>query len=199
MAYCARCGAPAREGARLCPDCAAEMRRARQQSESRQPVRPQPRRNNYDYDTPRPRRYEEGIPRRRSYEDEGYERRSNPPVVRDRGFSEEDIQQNKAMAILAYFGLLVLIPLFAAKQSRYARFHTNQGLALCIAAIIYSVVYGILSSVVLAISWRLYFVLTIFSIVGVFFFVLMIIGIVNAAGGKAKPLPLVGKMRILKY
>lgn len=103
------------------------------------------------------------------------------------------------MAVLAYFGILVLIPLFAAKQSRYARYHTNQGLALCIAAIIYSVVYGILSSVLLAISWRLYFVLTILGVVSIFFFVLMIIGIVNAAGGKTKPLPLVGKMRILKY
>lgn len=103
------------------------------------------------------------------------------------------------MAVLAYFGILVLIPLFAAKHSRYARYHTNQGLALCIAAIIYSVVYGILSSVLLAISWRLYFVLTILGVVSIFFFVLMIIGIVNAAGGKIKPLPLVGKMRILKY
>ena len=103
------------------------------------------------------------------------------------------------MAVLAYFGLLVLIPLFAAKNSRFARFHTNQGLVLCIAAVIYSVIYSILSSILLAISWRLYFILTIVSVVGLFFFVLMIIGIVNAAGGKAKALPVIGKIRILKW
>ena len=138
-------------------------------------------------------------PRPRRYNDEPNGNYRPAPARRDVGFTQEDIQQNKAMAVLAYFGILVLIPLFAAKHSRYARYHTNQGLALCIAAIIYSVVYGILSSVLLAISWRLYFVLTILGVVSIFFFVLMIIGIVNAAGGKTKPLPLVGKMRILKY
>ena len=194
MNYCERCGAPAREGARLCPDCAAEMRRRRQQNENRQPVRQRayddrPRQRDFEYDAPRPRRYND--------EPNGNYRPA--PARRDVGFTQEDIQQNKAMAVLAYFGILVLIPLFAAKHSRYARYHTNQGLALCIAAIIYSVVYGILSSVLLAISWRLYFVLTILGVVSIFFFVLMIIGIVNAAGGKTKPLPLVGKMRILKY
>lgn len=39
----------------------------------------------------------------------------------------QDVQANKVMAILAYFGLLVFVPLFAAKESRFARFHTNQG------------------------------------------------------------------------
>ena len=32
------------------------------------------------------------------------------------------------MAILAYFGILVLIPILAAKDSKFARFHANQGL-----------------------------------------------------------------------
>ena len=40
-----------------------------------------------------------------------------------------DVQSNKVMAILAYFGILFLIPLLAAKESAYARYHTNQGLA----------------------------------------------------------------------
>ena len=38
-----------------------------------------------------------------------------------------DVQSNKVMAILAYFGILFLIPLLAAKESAYARYHTNQG------------------------------------------------------------------------
>ena len=32
-----------------------------------------------------------------------------------------DVQSNKVMAILAYFGILFLIPLLAAKESAYAR------------------------------------------------------------------------------
>ena len=31
----------------------------------------------------------------------------------------QDVQANKVMAILAYFGLFVLIPLFAAKESPF--------------------------------------------------------------------------------
>ena len=47
-------------------------------------------------------------------------------------FEQEDIQNNKTMAILAYIGILVLIPIFAAKESKFARFHANQGLVLLI-------------------------------------------------------------------
>ena len=98
----------------------------------------------------------------------------------------------------AYFGPLVLIPIFAAKQSKFARFHANQGLVLLLASIVYSIAYGILSSIILAISWRLYFITSILSLVSIVFFVLCIIGIINAANGRAKELPVIGKFRLLK-
>ena len=41
---------------------------------------------------------------------------------------DADVQNNKVMAVLAYIGLLVLIPIFAAKDSKFARFHSGQGL-----------------------------------------------------------------------
>ena len=109
-----------------------------------------------------------------------------------------DIQNNKAMAILAYFGPLVLIPLLAAKGSRFARYHTNQGLVLLIGWIAYSIVYGILRSIILAISWRLYFLVSIIGLVGLVFLVLAVIGIINAANGRAKELPVIGKIKLLK-
>lgn len=104
------------------------------------------------------------------------------------------------MAILAYFGLLCLIPLFAAKESRFARFHTNQGLVLLIVGAVYSIAYEALmwvfSRLVLLklIYWLLRFVLAIPTLAIV---VLAVIGIVNAAGGRAKELPIIGKYRIL--
>ncbi|MDD3920128.1 MAG: DUF4870 domain-containing protein, partial [Eubacteriales bacterium] len=113
-------------------------------------------------------------------------------------YDQADVQQNKAMAILAYFGPLVLIPLFAAKDSRFARFHANQGLVLCIAEIAYGIIYSIISAILMAISWRLAFILTILSLVYILFTVLAILGIINAANGKAKELPLIGKIRIIK-
>ena len=47
-------------------------------------------------------------------------------------YDPQDIEENKFMAILAYFGILVIIPILAAKDSKFARFHSNQGLILCI-------------------------------------------------------------------
>lgn len=106
-------------------------------------------------------------------------------------FDQSDIQQNKVMAVLAYFGLLFLVPLLAAKESKYAKFHTNQGLVLWIAGLIAGVVSSILAviPVVGAILGAL---------ISLVMFALMIIGIVNAATGKAKELPVIGKIKLLK-
>ena len=109
-------------------------------------------------------------------------------------FDQNDIQQNKAMAILAYLSWLVIIPIFAAKESKFARFHANQGLVLAIAEIICWVVLGILGNLPF-IGWIFSIVDGLFSLVCLIF---AVIGIVNAANGKAKELPVVGKFRILK-
>lgn len=114
------------------------------------------------------------------------------------GFDPQDVQQNKVMAILAYFGILVLVPIFAAKESRFARFHANQGLVLLICEAAYGVVYGIVRSILLAISYHLSFVVAILGLVYIAFFVFWLLGVINAAGGKAKKLPVIGDFQILK-
>ena len=113
-------------------------------------------------------------------------------------YDPQDIDKNKVMAILAYFGILVFIPIFAAKDSKFARFHSNQGLILLIAAFLYYIAYTILCTVILAISWRLLWLTSIIGIIGLVFFVWFIIGIVNAAQGKAKELPFIGHFKLLK-
>lgn len=113
-------------------------------------------------------------------------------------FSQQDINSNKVMAILAYLGILVLVPIFAAKDSKFARFHANQGLVLFLAEIAFYIVLTIVSAIILAISWKLYFIITILSLVWIVFLVLAIIGIINAANGKAKELPVIGKFKLLK-
>lgn len=116
-------------------------------------------------------------------------------------FNTEDVNGNKVFGILAYIGILFLVPLFAAKDSQYARFHTNQGLVLFIAEVILNIaakiVIGIFSVASLGllavpISIVLNLVLWAFS-VG-----FMILGIVNACSGEAKVLPVIGKITILR-
>jgi len=109
-------------------------------------------------------------------------------------FDENDIQQNKTMSIFAYLSWLVLIPLLAAKESKFARFHCNQGIILAIVEIIAWVVLSILS-IIPYVGW----IFVIFNVLlSVACLVLAILGIINAVNGKAKELPVVGKIRILK-
>ncbi len=111
-------------------------------------------------------------------------------------FDNQDIQNNKIMAILSYFGILVLVPILAAKESKFARFHANQGLILCICSIAVWLVISIITSVL---TWRLYWLISIISLVAwVGILILAIIGIINAANGKAKELPVIGHFKLLK-
>lgn len=95
-----------------------------------------------------------------------------------------DAGNNKLMGVLAYLGVLVLIPLIAAKGSKFARFHVNQGLILLIC--------GVVSWFVGSISTTLAWVLN------TAIFVLAILGIVNVVKGETKELPLIGKFRIIQ-
>ncbi len=113
-------------------------------------------------------------------------------------YTAEDIEQNKVMALLAYLGLLFLVPLFAAPNSKYARYHTNQGLVLCLAAVAFGIVHVILTFLLLMISWRLSFLSTIIGLLWIAFPVWCVIGIINALNGKAKELPIIGRIKILK-
>ena len=101
--------------------------------------------------------------------------------------------------MLSYLGILVLVPIFAAKDSAYARFHANQGLLLIIAAVAWSVAVNIVTGILRAIwSWLGNLVGGLLGIASIVFLAAVVVGIINAVGGKAKELPFIGKYRILK-
>ena len=114
-------------------------------------------------------------------------------------FDQNDIESNKIMAVLAYIGILFLIPLLVAKDSKFAKFHTNQGIVLFIADIAIGVVITIVAIILAFIPVVGPIITAIVSgVLGLAIFALMILGIINAATGKAKELPLIGKIKILK-
>ena len=104
-------------------------------------------------------------------------------------------QQKKGMAVLSYFGFLVLIPLFTARDDDFSRYHINQGMILFIIDIVVSVLNNTLAKMggVLGTS-----VSIADAIIALMAFVFAIIGIVHAAKGEKKPLPLIGKINIIK-
>ena len=103
------------------------------------------------------------------------------------GPNPADVEKNKVFAILAYLGILFIVPLLAAKESPFAMYHANQGLVLFLVAIALGIVtmIPVLGWIVGAVGWIAHIVF-------------MIMGIINAANGQMKPLPLIGGISILK-
>lgn len=102
----------------------------------------------------------------------------------------DDASKNKLMGILSYIGILFLVPLLAAKDSEFARFHANQGLL--------NFILAAALSTLLSISTAISDVFSILGILEIAPFVFMIMGIVNAAKGEMKELPIIGTIRLIK-
>lgn len=56
---------------------------------------------------------------------------------------KNDVRKNKSMAVLSYIGILCLIPLLTAKESKFAQFHAKQGLVLLVIWVITFVIWPI--------------------------------------------------------
>jgi uncharacterized membrane protein len=115
-------------------------------------------------------------------------------------FDPTDVEKNKVLAIVGYiFPILFFIPLVTeAKDSIYAKFHANQQLILLI--------FGFAGGIGLTIiSFILAFIPVLGPLVGMFLLpvfwlsclALAIIGIINAANGGRKKLPVLGGIATL--
>ena len=133
------------------------------------------------------------------------------------GPDNKEVESGKGMSILSYFGILALIPYFAEKNNKFVRFHAIQGMNLLLVLVAYAILYGIINAIVTAIAFgncvttvygyyggcasgagAVMITNLILGAVGIGFGIIAIIGIINAASGKAKELPVVGKIKIIK-
>ena len=173
MAFCAKCGAQLADGSFFCAVCGAPLQQPQQAP-------------NQQY---------------QQYQQAPYQQYQQAPNQRSSGnifdtpdhtaqMHPNDIAQNKVMGIFAYLGLLVLITIFAAPQSKFARFHANQGLILDIAAVALSILAGVLTRLVPVLG-------ILFLLLDLPVIAMQVLGIINAAKGKAKELPLIGNIKIL--
>jgi len=102
-----------------------------------------------------------------------------------------DRSQEKALGIVGYIlPILFFLPLITdARHSEFARFHANQQLNLLLFWVIGEVVSWVLVFVLIG-----YLLMPIVFIMGVVF---MILGIINVANEKQKPLPLIGGFSLI--
>lgn len=97
------------------------------------------------------------------------------------------VGNDKIFAVLAYLGILWVVPLVAAKDSDFAMYHANQGFVL------------FLLSIAIPFISFLPFIGGIASFaVFVFYLVLFITGILNAANGRMEPMPVIGGIKLLE-
>ena len=91
---------------------------------------------------------------------------------------------NTLMAVLAYLGILIIIPfLTEAHKDPFVKFHLKQGLGLIILEVISWFVW-----IVPMIGWVIGWLLWLFVLI------MIIMGIINAASGKMKELPIIGEI-----
>jgi uncharacterized Tic20 family protein len=193
---CPKCGATIEDGATSCPYC-GEVFNAPQAAPQGDP-------NPIQGERPQPR----------------VEYTGNDHTAE---FTEADRANNHVLGLVCYMGLYLLIPVLTVKNSKFIKFHANQGIGILLGYIaiqvinfVISLIFNVLAAVVggggvisgsdtaaavgigifgiLGLLWGL-----LYSALFLFLFVLQIIGMVTAAQGKAKSLPLVKRCRFIKY
>jgi uncharacterized membrane protein len=126
-------------------------------------------------------------------------------VVNTQQDEMDDISRNKLMAVLCYLGVLIVIPYFQARNSRYVQFHLKQGVNLLIFDLICGFITGFINSFI-EIGDELDYLNNMFlliisvplAIIGLIIFIITISGIINAVSGKMKKLPIIGNFEIIK-
>ena len=173
MAFCPSCGSKLDDGTKFCPSCGAA------QAENTNAYT-----NTYGNNTNN--QTAQGI----------------NIVDSTSSYDKNDIEKNKVLCAVAYISILFFLPLVACPESRFGKFHANQALILLIA----STILGAAGSIVGQVWWMLPFIPEIIkslggSVLSFAFSALpvagMIFGIVNAAQGKAKELPVIGKFNLV--
>lgn len=106
-------------------------------------------------------------------------------------FDPQDIKENGALSAACYVSILFFLPLILRPDSKFARFHANQGLLL----LIVSVVLGIAQKVTGLIPIVNVLVSAAFALIEFGFF---LYGFINTLNGKAKELPFIGSITLLK-
>ena len=94
------------------------------------------------------------------------------------------IENEKLIAALAYF--IFFLPLFAARESKFAIYHANQAFNLFLLGM------GLLIINIIPILGQ---IISFFG--GFFTLVLLVIGMINAFNGKEEELPVIGKYKIV--
>jgi len=187
MSYCSKCGSYIPDSALKCPACgklkidAAESAQQAEQASRHY-------HGTGEHAARQAQSYRYGYTQS-EYKTTGESRPSQDPYAKyqtEVSADQADIDDNKVLSALGYFGPMVILPLILKPNSPFVRFHANQSIALLL--------FSILCSVCSAIP---FFGWMISAFGGVFTLVNVFRGFGSAMSGKMKKLPIVGDIKIL--
>ena len=113
---------------------------------------------------------------------------------------QEDLKGKKFTACLSYLFWFAVIPMIYSTESKFIKYHANQGFVLATVETIFLVITVIVSKILWSVS-RATSLLVETTMLMVFvgvFGVLSLIGIFNVIRGKEKPIPTFGHIKLLK-
>jgi uncharacterized membrane protein len=90
-------------------------------------------------------------------------------------------EKKTLMAVLAYIGILIIIPYLTSKEDPFVKFHIKQGLVLVVIELI-----------IYVLGMMMWVLMPILGVINIAVVILSIIGIINVVQGNEKELPLVG-------
>lgn len=115
-----------------------------------------------------------------------------PPVQNEPTKERNEINDHKALAIIGYIiPILFFVPLVTdAKNNKFAKYHANQQLNLLLFLVVGHAVATALTFILIG--------LLLFPIIYVGGVIFIVMGAINAANGVMKPLPVIGKIQLIK-
>jgi len=192
MAFCRECGTQLADGAKFCPSCGTAVTPVSEGITLEKPVVE-------TEQTSSPVQQSATTQSTGSHSSGTQSSQQGTPLT-----EEQDITQNKTMAVLSY--ILFFVPLLVGthKTSPYVKFHVNQGTVLFIFAVAWGLILSIIMGVIgfvfgiigLRFITRLFGVLT--WVLRYVPLALVIYGCLNALNGVKKELPIIGKLTIIK-
>lgn len=115
-----------------------------------------------------------------------------PPVQNEPVAGGNEVGDHKALAIIGYIiPILFFVPLVtAAKDNKFAKYHANQQLNLLLFLVVGHAAATALTFILIG--------LLLFPIIYVGGVIFIVMGAINAANGVMKPLPVIGKIQLIK-
>ena len=177
MAFCTKCGAQMSDEMNFCPECGTQVdKNARAEQANKQEKE---KLNKEQFDN-----FVENVKEKL--------KEINDTKDTTIDYEEADITNNKFMAYLCYLSIFAIIPFLTAKDtSPFVKFHLNQGAILIGAEIILLLLNLIIAPI-------LFLAAIIVGLLDLFIFILAILGIINVYNGKAKELPFLGSITLIK-